>query len=185
LMTNTVVQAYNTGRPVWSCCWCHDNNNYIYAGLASGSVLVYDTRDTSTHVQELVPLRSSCPVVSLSYIPRAASSMFPCGGLIAGMLESGCFWEHVEGTTYTPHILPLESCTCTDIQVEPDSRHCLVTYRPGPYQTRIPVWDAGTGALLQKMPADLPVLDISPFEVSQSSFLASLTEKMLKVYKWE
>ncbi|XP_016328354.1 E3 ubiquitin-protein ligase RFWD3-like isoform X3 [Sinocyclocheilus anshuiensis] len=250
LMTNTVVQAYNTGRPVWSCCWCHDNNNYIYAGLASGSVLVYDTRDTSTHIQELAPLRSSCPVVSLSYIPRAASSMFPCGGLIAGTLEGGCFWEHMEGTTYTPHILPLESGNCTDMQVEPDSRHCLVTYRPGranpslrcvlmelsrtpqtdsrqppvcscsPVQTftagsscklltknavfKSPagggatlvcagdeatnstmVWDAGTGALLQKMPADLPVLDICPFEVSQSSFVASLTEKMLKVYKWQ
>ncbi|XP_073688189.1 E3 ubiquitin-protein ligase rfwd3.S [Garra rufa] len=250
LMTNTVVQAYNTGRPVWSCSWCHDNNNYIYAGLANGSVLVYDTRDTSTHVQELAPLRSSCPVVSLSYIPRAASSTFPCGGLIAGTLEGGCFWEHVEGTTYTPHILPLESGSCTDIQVEPDSRHCLVTYRPGrtnpslrcvlmelsrtpqtdssqppicscsPVQTfsagsscklltknavfKSPagegatlvcagdeatnstmVWDAGTGALLQKMPADLPVLDICPFEVNQSSYLASLTEKMLKVYKWE
>uniref|UniRef100_A0A8C1UC43 RING-type E3 ubiquitin transferase n=1 Tax=Cyprinus carpio TaxID=7962 RepID=A0A8C1UC43_CYPCA len=245
LMTNTVVQAYNTGRPVWSCCWCHDNNNYIYAGLANGSVLVYDTRDTSTHVQELAPLRSSCPVVSLSYIPRAASSTFPCGGLIAGSLEGGCFWEHVEGTTYTPHILPLESGSCTDIQVEPDSRHCLVTYRPGranpslrcvlmelsrtpqtdscscsPVQTftagsscklltknavfKSPagegatlvcagdeatnstmVWDAGTGALLQKMPADLPVLDLCPFGVNQSSFLASLTEKMLKVYKWE
>ncbi|XP_016328355.1 E3 ubiquitin-protein ligase RFWD3-like isoform X4 [Sinocyclocheilus anshuiensis] len=193
---------------------------------------------------------TSCPVVSLSYIPRAASSMFPCGGLIAGTLEGGCFWEHMEGTTYTPHILPLESGNCTDMQVEPDSRHCLVTYRPGranpslrcvlmelsrtpqtdsrqppvcscsPVQTftagsscklltknavfKSPagggatlvcagdeatnstmVWDAGTGALLQKMPADLPVLDICPFEVSQSSFVASLTEKMLKVYKWQ
>ncbi|XP_051739531.1 E3 ubiquitin-protein ligase RFWD3 [Ctenopharyngodon idella] len=250
LMTNTVVQAYNTGRPVWSCCWCHDNNNYIYAGLSNGSVLVYDTRDTSTHVQELAPLRSSCPVVSLSYIPRAASSTFPCGGLIAGTLEGGCFWEHIEGTTYTPHILPLESGNCTDIQVEPESRHCLVTYRPGrtnpslrcvlmelsrtpqtdsnqtpvcscsPVQTftagsscklltknrvfKSPagegatlvcagdeasnstmVWDAGTGALLQKMPADLPVLDICPFQANQGSYLASLTEKMLKVYKWE
>lgn len=67
LLTNTVVQAYNTGRPVWSCCWCQDNNNYIYAGLSSGSVLVYDTRDTSTHVQELAPLRSrsgNCSCVS-------------------------------------------------------------------------------------------------------------------------
>ncbi|CAM4735434.1 unnamed protein product [Leuciscus chuanchicus] len=250
LLTNTVVQAYNTGRPVWSCCWCQDNNNYIYAGLSNGSVLVYDTRDTSTHVQELAPLRSSCPVVSLSYIPRSASSSFPCGGLIAGSLEGGCFWEHAEGTSYTPHILPLESGNCTDIQVEPESRHCLVTYRPGrthpslrcvlmelsrtpqtdsahtpvcscsPVQTfsagsscklltknrvfRSPagqgatlvcagdeasnstmVWDAGSGALLQKMPADLPVLDICPFQHNQGSFLASLTEKMLKVYKWE
>lgn len=202
-------------------------------------------------VGNVVPLlHCSCPVVSLSYIPRAASSMFPCGGLIAGTLEGGCFWEHMEGTTYTPHILPLESGNCTDIQVEPDSRHCLVTYRPSranpslrcvlmelsrtpqtassqtpvcscsPVQTFVAgsscklltkntvfkspagegatlvcagdeatnstvVWDAGSGALLQKMPADLPVLDICPFGVNQSSYLASLTEKMLKVYKWE
>lgn len=58
LLTNTVVQTYNTGKPVWSCCWCLDNSNYVYAGLSNGSVLVYDTRDTSTHVQELEPLRS-------------------------------------------------------------------------------------------------------------------------------
>ncbi|XP_072529844.1 E3 ubiquitin-protein ligase rfwd3.S [Salminus brasiliensis] len=250
LWTNTVVQAYNTGKPVWSCCWCHDNNNYIYAGLSNGSVLVYDTRDTSTHVQELAPVRSSCPVVSLSYLPRAASSLFPCGGLIAGSLEGGCFWEHVDGTTYRPHVLPLESGGCTDIQVEPESRHCLVTYRPGranpslrcvlmdlnrspqtdssqapvcscsPVQTftagsscklltknavfKSPagegstlvcagdeassstmVWDAGSGALLQKLPADLPVLDICHYEMNQEHYLASLTEKMLKIYKWE
>ncbi|KAL4642105.1 E3 ubiquitin-protein ligase RFWD3 [Arapaima gigas] len=250
LLTNTVVQTYNAGRPVWSCCWCLDNNNYVYAGLSNGSILVYDTRDTSTYVQELAPLGSRCPVASLSYIPRAASSSFPCGGLIAGSLDGGCFWEQVEGTTYKPHMLPLETGGCTDIQVEPNSRHCLVTYRPGrsnhslrcvlmelnrtplhdanqepvcscsPVQTftagsscklltknavfRNPaqegsmlvcagdeassstmVWDAGTGNLIQKLPADLPVLDICPFEVNQSSYLASLTEKMLKIYKWE
>ncbi|XP_047453142.1 E3 ubiquitin-protein ligase RFWD3 [Mugil cephalus] len=249
LLTNTVVQTYNAGKPVWSCCWCLDNSNYIYAGLSNGSVLIYDTRDTSTHVQELQPLRSRCPVASLCYVPRAASSSFPCGGLIAGSLEGGCFWEQVNETTYRPHLLPLETAGCTDIQVETESRHCLVTYRPGrsnpflrcvlmalnrtpqqdssqipscscsPVQTfsagsscklltknavfRSPegggtlvcagdeasnstmVWDASSGSLLQKLPADLPVLDISPFSVNGEHFLASLTEKMLKLYKWE
>lgn len=47
------------------------------------------------------------------------------------------------------------------------------------------MWDAGSGSLLQKLPADLPVLDISPFTVNGEHFLASLTEKMLKLYKWE
>lgn len=249
LLTNTVVQTYNAGRPVWSCCWCLDNSNYVYAGLINGSVLIYDTRDTSTHIQELQPLRSRCPVASLCYVPRAASSSFPCGGLIAGSLEGGCFWEQVNETTYRPHVLPMETSGCTDIQVEPESRHCLVTYRPGrsnptlrcvlmalnrtpqgdssdtpvcscsPVQTfsagtscklltknsvfRSPegsgtlvcagdeasnstmVWNAGSGVLLQKLPADLPVLDISPFSMNGEHFLASLTEKMLKLYKWE
>ncbi|XP_051808097.1 E3 ubiquitin-protein ligase RFWD3 [Acanthochromis polyacanthus] len=249
LLTNTVVQTYNTGKPVWSCCWCLDNSNYVYAGLTNGSVLIYDTRDTSTHVQELQTLRSRCPVASLSYIPRAASSSFPCGGIIAGSLEGGYFWEQVNETTYRPHLLPLEASGCTDIQVETESRHCLVTYRPGrsnpslrcvllalnrtpqqdssqlpscsccPVQTfsagascklltknavfKSPdgggmlvcagdeasnsamLWDAGSGSLLQKLPADLPVLDISPFSVNGEHFLATLTEKMLKLYKWE
>ncbi|XP_008300990.1 E3 ubiquitin-protein ligase RFWD3 [Stegastes partitus] len=249
LLTNTVVQTYNAGKPVWSCCWCLDNSNYVYAGLTNGSVLIYDTRDTSTHVQELQPLRSRCPVASLCYVPRAASSSFPCGGLIAGSLEGGYFWEQVNETTYRPHLLPLEASGCTDIQVETESRHCLVTYRPGrsnpslrcvllalnrtpqqdssqlpscscsPMQTfsagsscklltknavfKSPdgggmlvcagdeasnsamVWDAGSGSLLQKLPADLPVLDISPFSVNGEHYLATLTEKMLKLYRWE
>lgn len=70
-------------------------------------------------------------MASLCYVPRAASSSFPCGGLIAGSLEGGCFWEQVNETTYRPHMLPLETGGCTDIQVETESRHCLVTYRPG------------------------------------------------------
>ncbi|XP_076122273.1 E3 ubiquitin-protein ligase rfwd3.L [Alosa pseudoharengus] len=243
LLTNTVVQTYNTGAPVWSCCWCHDNNNYVYAGLTNGTVRVYDMRDTSTHVRELLPQGTRCPVASLTYLPRAASSAFPMGGLLAGSLEGGCFWELQEGTNYQPNMLPLEAGNCMDIQVEPESRHCLVTYRPGrsnpslrcvlmemnrtaqvcccsPVQTftagasskmltknsifRNPtsdgsmlvcagdeasqstmVWDAGSGALLQKLPSDLPVLDICPFQVNQGHYLASLTEKMVKIYKWE
>ncbi|KAK1887710.1 E3 ubiquitin-protein ligase RFWD3 [Dissostichus eleginoides] len=213
-------------------------SNYVYAGLSNGSVLVYDTRDTSTHVQELQPLRSRCPVASLCYVPRAASSSFPCGGLIAGSLEGGCFWEQVNETTYRPHLLPLETAGCTDIQVETESRHCLVTYRPGRSNpalrcvlmslTRTPQQDSsalpqvsvsplqsfsagpscklltknavfrspgGAGGLVcagdeasnstMKLQADLPVLDISPFSVNGEHFLASLTEKMLKLYRWE
>lgn len=78
-----------------------------------------------------------CPVASLCYVPRAASSSFPCGGLIAGSLEGGCFWEQVNETTYRPHLLPLETGGCTDIQVETESRHCLVTYRPGKTPTPV------------------------------------------------
>ncbi|XP_054633730.1 E3 ubiquitin-protein ligase RFWD3 isoform X2 [Dunckerocampus dactyliophorus] len=249
LLTSTVVQTYNTGKPVWSCCWCLDNINYVYAGLSNGSVLVYDIRDTSTHVQELEPLRSRTPVASLCYIPKAASSSFPCGGLIAGSPGGGCFWEQVAESTYKPHMLPLESGGCTDIQVDTESRHCLVTYRPGRFNptlrcvlmalTRTPledlnqppscscspvqtfnagtsckfltknaifnspdgdgalvcagdeasnsmmVWQAASGALLQKLPADLPVLDITPFRVNSEHFLVALTEKMMKLYKWK
>ncbi|NXH71386.1 RFWD3 ligase, partial [Hydrobates tethys] len=249
LATNTVVQTYNAGRPVWSCCWCLDDTNYIYAGLVNGSIMIYDLRDTNSHVQELVPQKSRCPMVSLSYLPRMAS-VWPYGGILAGTLEGACFWEQKAGNSYRPHHLPLEPGGCIDIQTEISTRHCLATYRPSknnpcvrcvmmeltcsspteasedvvcssnPIQTfsagptcklltknaifQSPeedgsvfvcagdeasnsalLWDAGSGSLLQKLQADLPVLDICPLEVNQTHLLATLTEKMVKIYKWQ
>ncbi|XP_042690717.1 E3 ubiquitin-protein ligase RFWD3 isoform X1 [Centrocercus urophasianus] len=248
LATNTVVQTYNTGRPVWSCCWCLDDTNYIYAGLVNGSIMIYDLRDTNSHVQELVPQKSRCPMVSLSYLPRMASSSLPCGGILAGTLEGACFWEQKAGNSYRPHHLLLEPGGCIDIQTESTSRHCLATYRPSksnpcvrcvlmeltctplteasedvvcssnPVQTfsagptcklltknaifqspeedgsifvcagdeasnSAMLWDAGSGSLLQKLQADLPVLDICPMEVNQTHLLATLTEKAVKLYR--
>ncbi|NXE98046.1 RFWD3 ligase, partial [Menura novaehollandiae] len=250
LATNTVVQTYNAGRPVWSCCWCLDDTNYVYAGLVNGSIMIYDLRDTNSHVQELVPQKSRCPMVSLSYLPRMASASLPYGGILAGTLEGACFWEQKAGNSYRPHHLPLEPGGCIDLQTEINTRHCLATYRPGknnpcvrcvmmeltcspltetsedvvcssnPVQTfsagptcklltknaifQSPeddgsvfvcagdeasnsalLWDAGSGSLLQKLPADLPVLDICPLEVNQTHLLATLTEKMVNIYKWQ
>uniref|UniRef100_A0A8C3YBI2 RING-type E3 ubiquitin transferase n=1 Tax=Catagonus wagneri TaxID=51154 RepID=A0A8C3YBI2_9CETA len=248
LETNTVVQTYNAGRPVWSCCWCLDENNYIYAGLVNGSILVYDLRNTSYHIQELVPQKARCPLVSLSYIPRAASAAFPYGGVLAGTLENASFWELKVDFTHWPHVLPIESGGCVDFQTESNTRHCLVTYRPDknhntlrsvlmemsyklndtgepvcschPVQTFLGgptcklltksaifqnpendgsilvctgdeasnsalLWDAGSGSLLQDLQAHQPVLDICPFEVNHSSYLATLTEKMVHIYRWE
>ncbi|KAM8774116.1 E3 ubiquitin-protein ligase RFWD3 [Rhynchonycteris naso] len=248
LETNAVVHSYNAGRAVWSCCWCLDENNYFYAGLVNGSVLVYDLRNTNGYVQELVPQKARCPLVSLSYIPRAASAVFPYGGVLAGTLENASFWELKTDSSYRPHVLPLEPGSCIDFQTESSTRHCLVTYRPDknnstlrsvlmemsyklddagepvcschPVQTFLAghtwtlltksavfqnpekndsllvctgdeashsamLWDAGSGSLLQTLPADQPVLDICPFEVNQSSYLATLTEKMVQIYKWE
>ncbi|NXM26784.1 RFWD3 ligase, partial [Oxyruncus cristatus] len=250
LATNTVVQTYNAGRPVWSCCWCLDDTNYVYAGLVNGSIMIYDLRDTNSHVQELVPQKSRCPMVSLSYLPRMASASLPHGGILAGTLEGACFWEQRAGNSYRPHHLPLEPGGCIDIQTEITTRHCLATYRPGknnpcvrcvmmeltcsplteasedvvcssnPVQTfsagptcklltknaifQSPeedgsifvcagdeasnsalLWDAGSGSLLQKLPADLPVLDICPLEVNQTHLLATLTEKVVNIYRWQ
>lgn len=248
LETNTVVQTYNTGRPVWSCCWCLDENYYLYAGLVNGSILVYDMRITNSHVQELVPQKARCPLVSLSYIPKAASAAFPYGGVLAGTLENASFWVLRPGFSHWPHVLPLEQGGCIDFQTESSTRHCLVTYRPdknhstmrsvlmemsyrlddagepvcscNPVQTfhggptcklltknaifQSPehdgsilvctgdeasnsalLWDASNGSKLQDLQTDHPVLDICPFEVNHNSYLATLTEKMVHLYRWE
>ncbi|KAM6223799.1 E3 ubiquitin-protein ligase RFWD3 [Rhynchocyon petersi] len=248
LESNAVVQTYNAGRPVWSCCWCLDEDNLFYAGLANGSILVYDLRNTSCHIQELMPQKVRCPLVSLSYLPKAALTAFPCGGVLAGTLENASFWELKMGFTHWPHPLPLEPGGCTDFQTESTTRHCLVTYRPAknhttvrsvlmemsytlnnsgeavcssrPVQTfyggptcklltksavfRSPendgsllvcsgdeasnsalLWSASNGSLLQKLQTDQPVMDICPFEVNHSNYLATLTEKMVHIYRWE
>ncbi|KAF4010529.1 hypothetical protein G4228_001853 [Cervus hanglu yarkandensis] len=189
-----------------------------------------------------------CPLVSLSYVPRAASAAFPCGGVLAGTLENASFWELKMGFTHWPHVLPVEPGGCVDFQVESSTCHCLVTYRPDknhntlrsvlmemsykldnagesicschPVQTFLGgpscklltksaifqnpanngsilvctgdeasksalLWDAASGSLLQDLQADQPVLDICPFEVNHNSYLATLTEKMVHMYRWE
>ncbi|KAK7891080.1 hypothetical protein WMY93_023043 [Mugilogobius chulae] len=204
LLTNTVVQTYNTGRPVWSCCWCLDNSNYVYAGLINGSVLVYDTRDTSTHIQELQPLRSRCPVASLCYVPRASSSSFPVFVAICSLGRSNPTLRCVlMALNRTPQQDSSEApvCSCTPVQTFYAGTSCKLLTKNSVFKSpegsgtlvcagdeasnSTMVWDAGSGVLLQKLPADLPVLDISPFSVNGEHFLASLTEKMLKLYKWE
>lgn len=75
---------------------------------------------------------SSAPVITLSYMPRATSDAFPCGGLLVGNLKGVCFWE-MKDAKYNAHVLPLDSGGCTDIQTESNTRQCLVTYRPGEY----------------------------------------------------
>ncbi|XP_016116340.1 E3 ubiquitin-protein ligase RFWD3-like [Sinocyclocheilus grahami] len=139
LMTNTVVQAYNTGRPVW------------LRSRANPSL--------------------RCVLMELSWTPQSDSRQPPV-----------CSCSPVQ--TFTAG----SSCkllTKNAVFKRPAGEGATLVCAGDEATNSTMVWDAGTGALLQKMPADLPVLDISPFEVSQSSFLASLTEKMLKVYKWE
>lgn len=47
------------------------------------------------------------------------------------------------------------------------------------------LWHAKSGSLIQKLPADQPVLDICPMKVNQTNLLATLTEKKVKIYRWE
>ncbi|XP_066279408.1 E3 ubiquitin-protein ligase rfwd3.S-like isoform X2 [Branchiostoma lanceolatum] len=128
LMSNTVVQTYHTPFPVWACCWNQEDNNYVYAGLQNGSVLVFDQRDTTKYVEELSPPRTRCPIVAISYVPRDPSSSLRCGGLLLGTLRGGCFWEKTS-TEYRPHPLPMEG-SCTSLKFEHTTRHCLASFRP-------------------------------------------------------
>uniref|UniRef100_A0A8C4NA14 RING-type E3 ubiquitin transferase n=2 Tax=Eptatretus burgeri TaxID=7764 RepID=A0A8C4NA14_EPTBU len=248
VMTNNVVQKYNAGKQVWSCCWNQDNPTYFYAGLMNGVVLGYDTRNTRNFVSQLSPPagRSCCPVASLMYIPLTGGCNW--GGLMVGTLEGAIFWEK-KSDKYLPHCLPAEQGTsCMDIQVDPFTKNYLLSYRPSRSIRQVRhvlmelngyfdlsssevefssntlqtfyagasskfmsksslfpspsgdgllvcagdealqstlVWHARSPEVLQTLQANQPIRDICPIEINQKHYLATLTERTLKLYKWK
>lgn len=47
------------------------------------------------------------------------------------------------------------------------------------------IWDANTGQLRSKLNTNSPVIDICSFRSSgDNSFMTTLTEKQLNIYKW-
>ena len=67
--------SYTTPVPVWSCEWDADDPNYFYAGL-TGTVRVFDMRNTSVHVQDVVPKGTRSPVIALRHVSRDLQSAF-------------------------------------------------------------------------------------------------------------
>ncbi|XP_022094225.1 E3 ubiquitin-protein ligase RFWD3-like isoform X2 [Acanthaster planci] len=47
------------------------------------------------------------------------------------------------------------------------------------------IWDTANGNQVQKLTVNATVLDVCPFQFNQHSFLAALTEKQVKLYKWQ
>ncbi|KAI8891234.1 hypothetical protein K501DRAFT_265100 [Backusella circina FSU 941] len=57
--SNSVVQSYQLGSPGWSCSFDSKDSNLLYCGLGNGSLLVYDIRNTNTHLHNLKGQKSS------------------------------------------------------------------------------------------------------------------------------
>ena len=69
------IVSYSLPCQSWACTWNHDDPNYIYCGLSNGSLMTFDLRQTSTHVNEHnVPNGSCVPVTSLAYVPLCRTS---------------------------------------------------------------------------------------------------------------
>ncbi|XP_014671904.1 PREDICTED: E3 ubiquitin-protein ligase RFWD3-like [Priapulus caudatus] len=129
LLSNTIVQNYDAEMPVWSCCWSADVATSFYAGLQNGTVLVYDTRNTRTHCEQLNTASSRSPVVSLQYVPSHPSDDFRQGGLLVGQLNKYYFYENRPNGIYRPHVLPMDgNLTCMCFQHS--TRNFLASFRP-------------------------------------------------------
>ncbi|KAF3855375.1 hypothetical protein F7725_023430, partial [Dissostichus mawsoni] len=208
LLTNTVVQTYNAGKPVWSCCWCLDNSK-LRLRRAEQRLCARLRHQRHQHTRAGAAASTlQVSVASLCYVPRAASSSFPCGGLIAGSLEGGgVFWEQVNETTYRPHLLPWRRPAArTSRPLNPALRCVLMSLTRTP--SRIPPRCRRSPSLRCRASAPAPPVNSSPrtlcgmpavvlcfrsfrqisrfghFSVfcERRALLASLTEKMLKLY---
>lgn len=249
VISNAVVQTYETQLPSWSCVWNSDDRNFFYVGMQNGHVLEYDIRNTAEHVQELNTEGSRSPVASLQYVPNDMNAVFRCGGLLVGQLDKISFYEKKQDQ-YRLHMLPLEGSLSSQC-FEPNTRHLLCSFKPsqkhatvrhqlcemnymnvsvdptaldmscscdiiqtfhaGRTQTLLSksillphpkmennlyvcagdestqslhIWESGSGQLKQRLRTDGAVLDICAIRTNQMTFLAALTDKILKVFKW-
>lgn len=249
VISNAVVQTYETPSPSWSCVWNADDRNVFYVGMQNGRVLEFDIRNTVEHVQELNTEGSRSPVASLQYVQKDMNAVFRCGGLLVGQLDKVSFYEKKQDQ-YKLHILPLEGNLSSQC-FEPNTRHLLCSFKPsqkhptvrhqlcemnyvnvspdptaldmscscdiiqtfhaGRTQTLLSksvvlphpsmdnnllvcagdestqslhIWDNGNSQLKQRLRTDGAVLDICAIRTNHTTYLAALTDKILKVFKW-
>ncbi|OWF50554.1 E3 ubiquitin-protein ligase RFWD3-like isoform X1 [Mizuhopecten yessoensis] len=129
VISNAVVQSYETPQPVWSCVWNTDDRNYFFSGQSNGTVLEFDIRNTAQHLRELNTEGHRSPVVSLEYIPRDPQAIFRPGGILVGQLAQVSFYEHRADDQYRLHMLPLDG-TLSSLCFEPTTRNLLASFKP-------------------------------------------------------
>lgn len=143
LNSNSTVVEYKTSRPCWSCCWNEADANYIYAGLSNHTYLQFDLRNTTEPLSTFQPQdQATCPIISLHHVPTSDSTATPGGNnfpgassaLLSCTLNGVIMWrEEQRGQLmhdYKPTLFP-NNGACADLQYDPASKHCLITFRPG------------------------------------------------------
>ncbi|KAL3841397.1 hypothetical protein ACJMK2_019549 [Sinanodonta woodiana] len=250
IISNAVVQSFETPMPAWSCVWNVDDSNYFYTGLQNGIVLEFDVRNTQSYVQELNQEGNKSPVAALQYLGKNHQALFSPGGLLVGQLDRVIFFEKKGSNERRPHILPLDG-SLTSLCVEERTRHILASFRPtARHQTirhqmcemvcnnisnnptvidtvcscniihtfhgsrtqtvlsksiilphpsdqnrlmvcgadepnqSVHIWDTGTGQMKQRLPAGGVVVDTCAININNQLYLAALTDKQLKIFKW-
>lgn len=131
MLSNTVVQRYDTPVPAWSCAWNEYDTNYIYCGLQNGTCLIFDVRNTDTYLKSIHnEAGGSCPVISVAHVSPDPHGLLRPGGILVCKLEGASFWEKTTGADYLPHTMTLPEGCCSSLSFEPTTRHCLFSLRP-------------------------------------------------------
>ncbi|KAK7076001.1 RING finger and WD repeat domain-containing protein 3 [Halocaridina rubra] len=128
ICNNTTVGSFTADFPLWGCCWNTDQANMFFVGTASGTVIVYDTRNTLGPVK-FFQVPGAGPIVSMCYIPYCASANFCLGGLLVARLTLCSFLKVKDNADIEAYELPLEG-PFSSVSFEKLTRHFMVSCRP-------------------------------------------------------
>ncbi|KXS16823.1 hypothetical protein M427DRAFT_285688 [Gonapodya prolifera JEL478] len=136
--SNTVVATFNVDKPAWSCCWHGSDPNYIYAGLVSNCITVFDIRKPATSLMVVGGDATGGPGKAIHSLSFVASGDGRSAGLIGANLET-VFMSNCVETLGSSH---LRSRTisrlsdwlgnCTSMSFDSASDSLVATFRnPG------------------------------------------------------
>ncbi|KAI9594358.1 hypothetical protein BDF19DRAFT_445680 [Syncephalis fuscata] len=100
--TNTTsVQTFDLGLPGWSCGWHPSNPIYVAAGLANGTILLFDRRRVQSPIERLngKDWLGTKPVHSLAFLEPTTSGL----QLVAASFDKALSWswEALQSKTVT------------------------------------------------------------------------------------
>ncbi|KII74351.1 E3 ubiquitin-protein ligase RFWD3 [Thelohanellus kitauei] len=136
LANNALVQEYLCDYPIWSCMWDPETPTRIYAGLANGTVTIFDIRNTTRSAETVVLDYSTTstrlhgsPVVSLQPISiKVAKNSYISG--IATATSEHVFVIEKQDSCFKSHLVSQPSGRVMSMATDATHRRCLISQRP-------------------------------------------------------
>lgn len=127
LSSSTVIHAFHLALPGWSCAFNPSDPNRLYAGLANGTVAVFDIRNT---MQQLATLTPSTP----RRLPIHSLFISSGNALIGGSLDGPFRYDLKDDRT--TEMWEETRGNCTSVSYDWNSDGALATFRSaeGPAQ---------------------------------------------------
>ncbi|KAG9441824.1 hypothetical protein H6P81_017678 [Aristolochia fimbriata] len=126
--SNNIVLQYDLPAPAWSCAWDLNGLHQVYAGLQNGMLMVFDLRQTRTHLHTLSGL--SChPVHTLHCLRGNEAHNAPSGrtALLSASACGLCQWTE-SGPCRIPNLE--NQGVCISLAYCGNSENIVATFRP-------------------------------------------------------
>ncbi|XP_075489980.1 uncharacterized protein LOC142528735 isoform X1 [Primulina tabacum] len=128
--SNNTILTYNLPTAAWSCSWDVCSQHYVYVGLQNGTVLQFDTRHTSRHVESLTGLTGNPihTVQSLSPDPILGSGV---RSVLSASSLGLCHWNFGSNEE-RPYLIPesKEQGVCISLAYCSATENVVASFRP-------------------------------------------------------